>query len=73
MCIRLTHACQMEYSQAVCCDAVCRELSRRMDSFVLRRTNEINARYLPPLTNYVVFCRPSDLQVSSTTNRLVIC
>lgn len=43
----------------------CRELSRRVDSFVLRRTNEINARYLPALTNYVVFCRPSDLQVGS--------
>ncbi|KAL0049394.1 hypothetical protein WJX82_001168 [Trebouxia sp. C0006] len=40
-----------------------KELSRRVDSFVLRRTNEINARYLPPLTNYVVFCRPSHLQV----------
>ena len=40
-----------------------RELSRRVDSFVLRRTNEINARYLPNLTNYVVFCQPSDLQV----------
>ena len=43
--------------------AVCRELASRVDSFVLRRTNEINARYLPSLTNYVVFCRPSDLQV----------
>ena len=30
---------------------------------MLRRTNEINARYLPTLTNYVVFCQPSDLQV----------
>ena len=42
---------------------VYRELARRVDSFVLRRTSEINARYLPPLTNYVVFCRPTDLQV----------
>ena len=40
-----------------------RELARRVDSFVLRRTNELNAKYLPPLTNYVAFCRPSQLQV----------
>ncbi|KAL3144372.1 hypothetical protein ABBQ32_004125 [Trebouxia sp. C0010 RCD-2024] len=40
-----------------------KELSRRVDSFVLRRTNEINARYLPALTSYVIFCKPSDLQV----------
>ena len=71
MSIRLACACQMGYIQAVFCLAVCRELSRRVDSFVLRRTNEINARYLPPLTNYVVFCRPSDLQVSCSFNRLV--
>ena len=45
-----------------------RELSRRVDSFVLRRTNEINARYLPPLTNCVVFCRPSHLQVTSSNS-----
>ena len=24
---------------------------------MLRRTREVNARYLPPLSNYVVFCR----------------
>ncbi len=42
-----------------CCAARAprRELARRVEQFVLRRTREVNARYLPPLTNYVVFCR----------------
>lgn len=40
-----------------------RELTRRVDAFLLRRTSELNARYLPPLTKFVVFCPPSELQV----------
>jgi len=28
-----------------------------VEKFVLRRTREVNSRYLPPLSNYVVFCR----------------
>ena len=39
------------------------ELTSRMAQFVLRRTAEINAKYLPPLAVYVAFCRPSALQV----------
>ena len=39
------------------CCLPCRELSRRVEQFVLRRTREVNARYLPPLSSYVVFCR----------------
>ncbi len=39
------------------------ELSRRVDAFMLRRTKEINAAYLPPLHSFVVFCPPSPLQV----------
>jgi DNA repair and recombination protein RAD54B len=39
------------------------ELSRRVESFILRRGAEVNARYLPPLSLYVVFCRPSDTQL----------
>jgi DNA repair and recombination protein RAD54B len=39
------------------------ELARRVEPFVLRRTAEVNAAYLPPLTSYVVFCRLSNLQV----------
>lgn len=35
----------------------CSELARRVEQFVLRRTREVNAKYLPPLTNYVVFVR----------------
>ena len=37
--------------------AACRELARRVEQFVLRRTREVNARYLPPLANLVVFCK----------------
>lgn len=33
------------------------ELARRVEQFVLRRTREVNSRYLPPLSNYVVFCK----------------
>ncbi len=40
-----------------------RELNRRVDSFVLRRTSATIAKFLPPLTKYVVFCKPSALQV----------
>jgi DNA repair and recombination protein RAD54B len=39
-----------------------RELNRRKESFVLRRTAELNARFLPPLHSYIVFCRPTELQ-----------
>ena len=39
-----------------------RELNRRKESFVLRRTAELNATFLPPLHSYVVFCRPTPLQ-----------
>ncbi|KAL4538177.1 hypothetical protein Ndes2526B_g05342 [Nannochloris sp. 'desiccata'] len=39
------------------------ELSRRVESFILRRGAEVNARYLPPLSRYVVFCRPSETQL----------
>ncbi|KAI3434723.1 hypothetical protein D9Q98_002784 [Chlorella vulgaris] len=39
------------------------ELSRRVEAFVLRRTREVNARYLPPLSDYVVFCRPTEAQL----------
>ncbi|KAL4434006.1 hypothetical protein ABPG75_000447 [Micractinium tetrahymenae] len=55
------------------------ELARRVEQFVLRRTREVNARYLPPLTNYVVFCRPTEEQLrvysgvlgSSTVRRML--
>lgn len=33
-----------------------------MEAVVLRRTADVNARYLPPLTSFVVFCRPSPIQ-----------
>lgn len=34
-----------------------------MGQFVLRRTSDVNAKYLPPLALYVAFCRPSPLQL----------
>lgn len=39
-----------------------RELKRRVDGFVLRRTAEVNQRFLPPLTTVVVWCRPTAIQ-----------
>ncbi|XP_021350672.1 DNA repair and recombination protein RAD54B-like [Mizuhopecten yessoensis] len=39
------------------------ELSRLIKLFLLRRTQEINNKYLPPKSEVVVFCSPSDLQV----------
>ena len=39
------------------------ELGRRTDACLLRRTSAAVAKFLPPLSSYVVFCRPSDLQV----------
>ena len=42
---------------------MCRELQRRIDGFLLRRTSNLNAQYLPAKTTFTVFCRPSSLQV----------
>ncbi|XP_030847505.1 DNA repair and recombination protein RAD54B isoform X1 [Strongylocentrotus purpuratus] len=39
------------------------ELSRLTSLFVLRRTQEINNKYLPPKVETVVFCKPSALQL----------
>lgn len=45
-----------------------RECRRHLDSmtseYMLRRTADIIAKYLPPKTEYVVFCRPTDAQVA---------
>jgi len=38
-------------------------MQRRIDGFLLRRTSEINQRFLPDKTTFTVFCRPSLLQV----------
>ena len=35
-------------------------------SCMLRRTAEVNHRYLPAFTNYTVFCRPTALQVGES-------
>ena len=39
------------------------ELGRRIAGFVLRRGAEVNAKFLPPLSVYVVFCPPTELQL----------
>ncbi|TPX68731.1 hypothetical protein SpCBS45565_g02888 [Spizellomyces sp. 'palustris'] len=41
-----------------------KELSRLTNMFILRRTSEVNARYLPPKSEFVLFCRPTALQLS---------
>ncbi|KNC97493.1 uncharacterized protein SPPG_07408 [Spizellomyces punctatus DAOM BR117] len=41
-----------------------KELSRLTHMFILRRTSEVNARYLPPKSEFVLFCRPTALQLS---------
>ena len=38
------------------------ELMQLTSQFILRRTQEIISKYLPPKTEYVLFCRPSPLQ-----------
>lgn len=38
------------------------ELSRLTGMFILRRTQEIINRYLPPRLDWTLFCRPSELQ-----------
>lgn len=40
------------------------ELSRITKLFVLRRSQEINIKYLPPKCEVVLFCKPSALQLS---------
>ncbi|KAF8425851.1 SNF2 family N-terminal domain-containing protein [Tirmania nivea] len=39
------------------------ELASITKLFVLRRTAEILSKYLPPKTEYVIFCRPTTLQL----------
>ncbi len=50
------------------------ELARLTERFLLRRTKALNAAYLPPLASFVVFCRPSALQVRAiAASLLLIC
>ena len=41
------------------------ELSNLTAMFILRRTAEILSKYLPPKTEYVLFCRPTEAQAST--------
>ncbi|XP_067934521.1 DNA repair and recombination protein RAD54B-like [Watersipora subatra] len=40
-----------------------KELNRITSSFILRRTGDVNQQYLLSKTEYVVFCKPSQMQV----------
>lgn len=42
-----------------------RELNSKIGSFVLRRTQELLAKHLPPLNTYNVFCQLSSTQVGA--------
>ncbi|KAK9848941.1 hypothetical protein WJX84_006451 [Apatococcus fuscideae] len=41
-----------------------RELGKMIDTVVLQRTSEVNQRYLPCLSTFVLFCRPSPFQIT---------
>lgn len=41
-----------------------RELNELTGSFILRRTAEILCKYLPPKTEYVLLCRPTNTQIA---------
>jgi len=46
------------------------ELGRLVESMMLRRTADINKQYLPPLSSYVVFCKPSAEQLEAMCAQL---
>lgn len=41
-----------------------RELHKRVSAYMLRRTQEVLSKHLPPLAVHTMFCKPSPLQVS---------
>ncbi|OUM63388.1 hypothetical protein PIROE2DRAFT_10109, partial [Piromyces sp. E2] len=46
------------------------ELTRITGMFILRRTADINSKYLPPKEETIIFCRPTNLQVKMYTKIL---
>lgn len=44
-----------------------REMASKVAPYILRRTADILTKHLPPLTQLVVFCRPSVVQVGRPT------
>lgn len=40
------------------------QLAELTSNFILRRTSDILAEFLPPRTDYIVFCRPTKVQAS---------
>jgi hypothetical protein len=62
------HVCMCYASDAIrvhttLCFLGHRELQLRIADFMLRRTAELNEKYLPDKMTYTIFCRPSRLQV----------
>ncbi|KAK4985086.1 helicase [Elasticomyces elasticus] len=45
-------------------EARSKELTSITDKFILRRTADVLSKYLPPKTEYVLFCRPTEAQAS---------
>lgn len=41
------------------------ELNRLIAPFILRRTADVNSKYLPPCLQYIVMCRPSACQLAT--------
>jgi DNA repair and recombination protein RAD54B len=40
-----------------------RELQAKVDAFVLRRTQQVLAKHLPPLQTFTLFVPPTEMQV----------
>ena len=49
-----------------------KQLGKLLAPFVLRRLGTVNAEYLPPRSDYVVFCSPSDVQHTLYTALLAL-
>ena len=50
-----------------------RELGAHVASFVLRRTQDLLVKHLPPLSQWVVFCKPSAMQVRQHSLQALTC
>ena len=53
-------------------EAKSQELASLTSKFILRRTTDVLLKYLPPKTEYVLFCRPTAAQ-ASTYQHLLAC
>ena len=49
------------------------ELIQETSKFILRRTNDILNKFLPPKRDYIIFCKPTKHQIEITENILASC